>query len=110
MFCMSEQEKREQIGKLAEEYSEVKGKLNHLAEKLSRAQSDYQILGQAQNFNNLRVDGGKLVFQAAPSNQRVLENLLNSNQLVELLTERDRLNGELREISERLKALAPHLL
>jgi hypothetical protein len=109
---MSEQEKREQIGKLAEEYSEVKGKLIQLGEKLSKAHSDYQLLGQAQNFNNLRIDGGKLVFQAAPSspNQRVLDNLLNSNQLIELLTEKDRLNGELKEISERLKALAPHLL
>jgi chromosome segregation ATPase len=107
---MSEQEKREQIGKLAEEYSEVKGKLIQLGEKLSKAHSDYQLLGQAQNFNNLRIDGGKLVFQAAPSSQRALENLLNSSQLVELLTERDRLNGELKEISERLKALAPHLL
>jgi hypothetical protein len=107
---MSEQEKREQIGKLAEEYSEVKGKLIQLGEKLSKAHSDYQLLGQAQNFNNLRVDGEKLVFQAAPSSQRALENLLNSSQLIELLTERDRLNGELKEISERLKALAPHLL
>jgi hypothetical protein len=37
MFCMSEQEKLEQIGALVEELSKLKGHLAHVAEKLQRA-------------------------------------------------------------------------
>jgi len=111
MFRMSEQEKREQIGEAVEVYSRLKGELNHINEKLAHAQQDYAVASQV--FGNLHVDNGKLIvppqaYQAQSA--RSLEGLLNYTQLVELLTERDRLNAELGGAAARLKALAPHLL
>lgn len=110
MFCMSEQEKYEQVGRVAEEYSHLKGKLNHVAEKLTLAQSAYQIA--AQSFQAIKVENGKAVV-AAPqwgNQQRPLEHLLSSAELAEVLTERDRLVAEVAGAAARLKALAPHLL
>ena len=111
MFCMTENEKLEQIGRAAEEYSHLKGRLNHVNEKLTQAQAAYQFLGQIQNFQNLRVQDGRLVNPAqygAPPQS--LEGLLNTCELVEVLTEQQRLSAELANSGTRLKALAPHLL
>lgn len=41
MYCMSEHEKFEQVGLLAEEYSKLKGELNHVDEKMARTQRAY---------------------------------------------------------------------
>jgi len=62
MFCMSEHEKYEQVGRLAEEYSEVKGKLNHIQEKLMRSQQVYQQLANVNFFNSLRIVDGVLQY------------------------------------------------
>jgi hypothetical protein len=110
MFCMSEQEKYEQVGRLAEEYSHLRGQLNHVSEKLSRAHAAYQFA--AASFQNLRLIDGKI---AGPSNPQQrgtpdLSDLCNFQQLTELFEERDKLNRELADKSTRLKALAPHLL
>jgi hypothetical protein len=111
MFYMSEQEKLEQIGALVEELSKLKGHLAHVTEKLVRAQQAYSVVGA--NFAQLKIADGRIVLatpQRHPGQQ--LGNpdaLLNENQLVEALQERDRLNNEIRVISERLKPLAPHL-
>ncbi len=114
MFCMSENEKYEQVGRLAEEYSELKGHLAHLQEKLNLAQQDYVAAAQGpQGVNGLRVMDGKLIAGPSPhtgNRQRDLEHLLDTHQLTELIEEKNRLLKEIAEKGERLKALAPHLL
>jgi hypothetical protein len=113
MFCMSEHEKREQIGKLAEEYSELKGKLGHVQERLLRSQQAYLMVGNQNAFANLKVQDGKLLTTGNPSNPamvRPVEGLLGEQQLIEILEERNKLTFELAELAVRLKALTPHLL
>jgi hypothetical protein len=113
-MCMSEHEKYEQVGRLAEEYSRLKGELNHVNEKANRCQQAYQFAGQA--FPHITVVDGKLVV----TNPQLTRNfqpqgaelaaLLSAHELSELLTERERLNREVKETGDRLRALAPHLL
>ena len=115
MFCMSENEKAEQIGKLAEEYSAARGHLNHVQERLTRFWSEIVPLANQQIFQTLRVDDGVIKFNPAPPYQRQtahssLEGLLDHKQLKEVLEEKQRLAEEISKLAERLKALAPHLL
>jgi hypothetical protein len=77
---MSEHEKFEQVGRLAEEYSHLKGQLNLVTPNHGYANS------------------------ANP------EFLLGHHELLEAFRERERLTGEVNEVAARLKALAPHLL
>jgi hypothetical protein len=106
---MSEHEKLEQIGALVEELSQLKGHLAHITEKLQRAQQVYAFLGQ--NFQTVRVHDGKLQVQAPRPGfpPAPFHALLDEPQLVEALSERDRLNGEIKGLTDRLKPLAPHL-
>ena len=98
MFCMTENEKAEQIGKLAEEYSHARGKLNHVQEKLNRMQSDMQALNNPQAFQSLRVENGEIKYNPFPAqyNQPVskLEGLLDHKQLFEILEEKQRLTKD----------------
>jgi hypothetical protein len=110
---MSEDEKAEQIGKLAVEYSEARGKLNHINEKLNRAHAAYMVLGVRQSFDRLRVIDGVLSaptppnFNATPSR---VDGLLGTEQLIHVVEERDQCSSELDRLTERLRAVAPHLL
>jgi hypothetical protein len=106
---MSENEKREQIGTLVEEYSHLKGLSAQANEKLQKSQQAFQFVGN--NFQTARVVDGRLNFTAQrPGMQATyLDSLLNETQFVEALIERDRLNKEILAISEQLKPLAPHL-
>lgn len=108
---MSEHEKYEQVGRLAEEVSHAKGKLAHVNEKLSRAQRDYFFAGNSQIFQQLAIQEGKLV---TPNPHRVqphptLDGLLSTHELIEVLEEKQRLTSELDGLVARLKGLAPHL-
>jgi hypothetical protein len=114
IWHMSEQEKYEQVGRLAEEVSHIKGKLAHLNEKLTRAQMGYQFLGNPGMFSQLRVEDGKL---ALPPNyvqrnqqQNQLDGLLSTHELIQVLEEKERLTAEFNDVAARLKTLAPHLL
>jgi hypothetical protein len=111
MFCMTEHEKYEQVGRLAEEYSQLKGELNHVQEKLNRAQGAYIFAGQ--QFVNLRIIEGRLGtnqgVQQQPQ-QKSLEDLLSHHELKEAFERRDHLAREVAEKTTRLRALAPHLL
>ena len=109
MFCMSETEKLEQIGRLAEEYSKLKGELNHVTEKCTKAAQAYSFA--AQQFQTFVAVGDKVMSRSQPGTQlAVLDSLLNQHQLVEVLNERERLTKEVKETGDRLRALAPHLL
>jgi hypothetical protein len=106
---MSEHEKLLQVGRLGEEYSQLKGELNHVMEKINRAQSAYSFAGS--NFNNLRVDGDRLLANTYGAVQVYdFTGLANESELVHLFRERDRLVGVLKETGDRLRALAPHLV
>jgi hypothetical protein len=111
---MTEHENAEQIGRLAEEYSHTRGKLNHVSEKLNHFYISCQAIGNQQVFQILRVENGKLLFNSPPGyppNQvKNLEGLLNHSQLIEVIEEKQRLANELESLAERLRALAPHLL
>jgi hypothetical protein len=110
MFCMTEHDKYEQVGRLVEEYSQLKGELNHVQEKLNRAQAAYSFAGP--NFGTLRIQDGQLVTQNAQyqHQQKNFEGLLGHHELKEVFERRDHLARELNEKAARLKALAPHLL
>jgi len=103
---MSEHEKYEQVGRLAEEYSTLKGHLAHVQERLNKAQGAYGTA--ARVFQTIRVEGEKLIVASAPPQN--IDGLLNNHELLEALKERDRLNGEIKAVADRLRPLAPHLL
>jgi len=107
MCCMNESEKFEQIGRLTEECSHTKGKLARINEKLVRAKTAYQVA--FQNFLHLHAKDGRVVHPTPQGALIPLEGLLDSEQLIQALIERDRLEEEVTEIVERLKALTPDL-
>lgn len=108
---MSENEKLEQIGRLAEEYSHLKGQLNHVVEKLNHAQACYQVLSNPGTFQGLRAQNGKLIIpQQYGVPPKDMGGLLNHSQLVEVLEEKERLSKEIQAVTERLRAVAPHLV
>lgn len=112
MFCMTEHEKREQIGMLAEEVSRIKGELNHINEKLTKALAAYQAMAGPRNINNWVVQNDKVVVvpQAQPSPNIDLGALLNVHELKEVLEHKEHLTSELKIATDRLRGLAPHLL
>jgi len=112
MFCMTENEKAEQIGKLAEHYSHLRGELNHVIQKLNNTQTAYQALGNPMAFQSLRVENGKIFYTSQQYGQPVpsIDGLLAHQQLKEIIEEKQRLTKELEVIGQQLKALAPHLL
>jgi hypothetical protein len=110
MYCMSEEEKEAQVGKLALEYSEVKGRLNHIEEKLQRFLLDCKHVAHPQgNTSMLRVVSEKPVMAVNPP-QPPLDNLLSTHELVDVLEERERMKAEVAQFTERIRAVAPHLL
>lgn len=93
--------------------SEVKGKLAHVNEKLTRAQSDYQFLANFNVFQLLKLQDGNLIVPNPPGQRqpaRTLDGLLSTHELIHVLEEKDRLTAEFNELAARLKTLAPHLL
>jgi len=107
---MTEHEKDQQIGKLVEEYSHAKGKLNHVIEKLNQFQASCAIMANAQSFQSLRVQDGKLSFNRfAPQPHGSLDGLLNHSQLTEVVEEKYRFTEEVKSLRDRLVAVAPHL-
>jgi len=108
---MSEEEKLLQVGRLAEEYSKLRGELHLIEEKVARTGQAYA--HATQSFQTLSVRDGKLFASPQPGRPTgtiELQHLLDEHQLVELLVHRENLRGEVKETGERLKALAPHLL
>jgi hypothetical protein len=116
IWHMSEHEKYEQVGRLAEEVSHAKGKLAHVNEKLNRAQLSYAYAGHQQVFPLLKTNGGSLVvpnvqnFRPGTQPPNTLEGLLSHHELIQVLEEKERLTAELAGLTARLKELAPHLL
>src|ERR1700731_3034029 len=114
IWHMSEHEKYEQVGRLAEEISHAKGKLAHVNEKLTRAQGDYAYasMSNSQVFQQLKAHEGKLIVPMTHPNQppRTLEGLLGTHELIHVLEEKQRLTVELNGLTSRLKELAPHPL
>jgi hypothetical protein len=111
-YVMSEHEKYEQVGRLAEEVGKLKGELNHVNEKLARASTAYNRLGQSTGgWTGWSVNNKTLLIPApsygGPMND--FSGLLNEHQLIEVLEHKQKLTVELNTATERLKGLAPHL-
>jgi len=110
---MSEHEKFEQVGRLAEEYSRLKGELNHVTEKINHARAAYQGTSQAMSNNAIAVGDNGVLFTrptgygGPPVN---LHALLGFHELEAVYVEQARLTKELEETRLRLHALAPHLV
>jgi hypothetical protein len=115
-YAMSDHEKYEQVGKLAEEVGHLKGKLNQVNEKLTRAYWAYQRMAQSQSPNNWDVTGETLLVPSNvgggynPGGPADLNALLDARELTAILQERKTLQAELDKASERLRGLAPNLL
>lgn len=111
IFVMSEQEKYEQVGRLAEEYSQLKGELNHVNEKVAQARAAYQVVSNAFASDAIKVHDGKLY--NAPRGAIIQRNtpeitgMLSTRELIEALEHVDRVNEELQEKAQRLRSLAP---
>ena len=111
MYCMTEHEKLQQIGGLAEEVSELRAGLNHINEKLNRALHAYTAMTQGQNITNWRVEGGNLIVPQRPQLPPGLpEALLNAHELIEVLEKKKHITEQLDAATARLKGLVPHLL
>jgi hypothetical protein len=113
-YVMSEHEKYEQVGRLAEEVGHLKGKLNEINEKLMRAFDAYSRMAQSQTPQNWSVQQDALsVVAVSPSygaQPADLSALMNQRELVAILQERQTLTLELQKATDRLKGLAPNLL
>jgi hypothetical protein len=108
---MSDHEKLEHIGQMVEDFSHLKIQLNHANEVLNKANAEYQLAGIT--FQNLRIVEDKLICPPLPqtgNQQKVLNHLLSSAELVQVLRERERITVELRGVADRLRAVAPHLM
>jgi chemotaxis protein histidine kinase CheA len=109
---MSEHEKLEQVGRLTEEVSHLRGQLNQINEKLARAYGGYMRLGQSTGPNYWTLEQGEI---KAPSSQHPgnkppdFTGLLSHHDLIEVLEHRKKLTDELKEASDRLTKLAPHI-
>jgi hypothetical protein len=112
---MTEHEKFEQVGRLAEEVSRLKGEVNHINEKLTHAFQAYQVMIQGSNPANWKVENGKLIVSPQPGRpigqpSVNLGALLGEHELIEVLEKRQNLTTELNHATTRLRSLAPHLL
>jgi hypothetical protein len=109
---MSDAEKDAQVGRLVLEYSEIKGNLNRLDEKLNQARNQAQLLSQVQVISNLGiVDGvpkGRILMN--PNADVLFDGLLGSRELAEVIESRKARQTELDGLAGRIRALAPHLL
>lgn len=114
-YVMSEKEKYEQVGKLAEEVGHLKGKINELNERLMRAFQAYTRMTQSQGPNAWSVNGDNLQIPTNmggynPNSPVDFGALLDARELKAILQERQTLQAELNKATERLKGLAPNLL
>ena len=110
---MSEQEKFEQVGRLAEEVSRLKGEINHINEKLFKVFSAAQRLAQSTGPNYWSVSGDTLIIPTNTNygNQTTdFSGLISKHELIEVLEHKQKLTAELSTATERLRGLAPHLL
>ena len=107
---MSEHEKFEQVGRLAEEVNRLKGELAHLNEKTTRAFSIYQRMSQTQP-QLWTASGGQLQIPQTSTGMKNtdFDALLNKHELIQVLEHREKLKKELASATERLHGLAPHL-
>jgi hypothetical protein len=111
---MGDHEKAMQIGNLATDYSRLRGELNHVEEKLKRAQLAAQFFGHF--FPSMVLRGGNIAVLdqtsrlASGATVNDFPGLLSHAQVLEAFEERQRLGTELGSVAERLRALAPHLV
>ncbi len=109
MYIMSDAEKLEQIGRLAEEYSRLNGEFAHLNERLMQAKNACTLF--TQGFNGLIVQDGKLISPTGRLGAATeITGLLNIHETVETMMARDRLKNELQALKDRIKKIAPNLL
>lgn len=108
---MSETEKLLQVGRLTEEYSRLKGELNHLEEKIKRAQFGAQFF--SNNAGNLRADEDSLALvpgtRVTQGNLIDLQGMLSYREALEAFGERKRLQAEVAEVGKRLNSIAPNV-
>src|SRR5271157_5447809 len=103
MFRMSEREQREEIGALVEQYSELKGALARVDERLHRTEEAFLLVGQ--NWQTLHGIDGRVVVQPALPMSGDVGALMDEPQLAEVLNERDRLDRKVKAATKRLKEL-----
>lgn len=112
MYHMSDVEKDAQVGKLALEYSEVKGHLNQLSEKMFRMRDQVVLLSQVGDIGGMDTVNGIPVGRSSlrPGSSVEFDGLLSSRELGALMEARKTKQQELDALAARLRAIAPHLL
>lgn len=111
MIRMKDHADFEQVGRLVEEYSKLKGELIHTEETLKRAQAGAQFL--ASYAASLMLNGDTFALSAGvrvnQGNLVDLEGLLSYSELLRVFRERIRLRSEVAEAGKRLNAVAPNV-
>jgi hypothetical protein len=108
---MSEHEEPQQIGRLADEYARLKNEVQGVEERVKRAHRAYLVA--AISFEEIIVSGDHP--SLAGSDESVnysssnLQNLLSTQELVQLFHERNKLRGELDEVRSKLRGWLTHV-
>jgi hypothetical protein len=113
IFSMSESEQEEpqQIGRLADEYARLKNEVQSVEERVKRVHRAYLVA--AISFEEIAVNGEQL--SLAGSDESVnysssnLQNLLSTQELVQLFHERGRLHKDLDEVRSKLRGWLTHV-
>ena len=103
----ADQELMAYLGTLVGQYSELKGKLTEVNERLQRTQEAYMYL--AQNFHTVYVDSGRVMVKPTHPIPGSANALMDERQLAEVLMERDRLERRIKVLGDKLKDLVPFL-
>jgi hypothetical protein len=108
---MSEHEEPQQIGRLADEYARLKSEVQAVEERVKRAHRAYLVA--AISFEEIAVSGEHMSLAGSDDSANYsssnLQNLLNTQELVQLFHERDRLRGELEEVRSKLRGWLTHV-
>lgn len=95
------------LGTLVGQYSELKGKLSQVNERLQRTQEAY--LYMAQNFHTAYVDSGRVMVKCTHPMAGSANGLLDEKQLAQVLMEREQLERRIKVLGDKLKDLVPYL-
>lgn len=103
----ADQELMAYLGTLVGQYSELKGKLAEVNERLQRTQEAYMYL--AQNFHTAYIDSGRVMVKPTHPLPGSANALMDEKQLAEVLMERERLERRIKILGDKLKDLVPFL-
>ncbi|MFZ1203731.1 MAG: hypothetical protein WAN97_05435 [Candidatus Acidiferrales bacterium] len=107
---MSGDEKAQQIGQVVTEYQSAKVDLAHVEQKLKRIGNTYTEVGSAlsgtSSMSDFKIENGHFQFvYPRHLTEPVGVNLLNEQELITVISERNRLSKQVAELRSQLQNL-----